>query len=179
MLDQDERAARVEALRVIADRVMELWPSESRPEDITDNPELTAAMREFNEELLDGQGGVLARLLVENVTYRLLVDQEIEVLPECDMTFNFASAATPYFVSQALGWVASCGRGQTDYLFASMMTSFKSEYLIQVVTALFDAGSALRDGKAMVILTPPDPANDGAEMSVEVTVNLTEPDPSE
>lgn len=174
MLDSAERAARTEAMRVIADKVMTLWPSESRPEEAMDNPDLTAAMAEFNAAVQDGQGGTLARLLTENVAYRLLVDQGIEVLPECDMTFNFASSAAPYFVSQALGWVASCARQQTDYLFAAMMTAFNSEHLVASVTALFDAGSALRDGKAMVIITPPDPTEADAEMRVEVTVRSVE-----
>ena len=173
-MSEQTHAGRLEYIRTVTDRVMELWPAESRDEGVVDSPELVEAMKSLNEVLSEGESALVGRLLAENVAYRLLVDQEITELPMCDLSFGHESSQHPDMVSMALGWVASAARKNADYVFATSMTSFKSEFMTMAIMALLDAGAAIRDGKATITLTPPDPRDEPTEEPGEVVTTAAD-----
>jgi hypothetical protein len=167
MPDTTTHAERTEALRSVVDRLVEVWPADSRPDGDIDSDELREAMNAFNREMADGQGGTLARLLAENVAYQLLAYLRVdELTTEMDLSYGFAADSTPYFVAMAMGWVTSAARKNADYVFATSMMSFKSDLMVECMKALLDAGAALRTNQMTVKM---EPAVDGAEAATTVS----------
>lgn len=177
MPDTTTHAERTEALRGIVDRLVEVWPADSRDESEIDSAALREAMNAYNREMTDGQGGTLARLLAENVAYRVLIHLGItELTTEVDVSFGFAADSTPYFVAMAMGWVTSAARMNADYVFATSMMSFKPDMMVEAMKALFDAGAALRTGQMTVEVSA---AVDGAEAATTVSDETLSSDPGE
>lgn len=165
-------AARTEMLRGVADRLVEVWPAESRPEGVEDSDELREALNALNREMTDGQGGTLARLLAENVAYRVLTQLGLtELTTEVDVSFGFAAESTPYFVAMAMGWVTSAARQNPDYVFATTMMSFKPDLMVECIRALLDAGSSLREGQMTIMVSEADP-------EAEPTTSVSDDTPS-